>query len=237
MATPSKTAAKSTRTRKPRASSKGNGSKAAAKPSKPEADEDGITQQQYDEANAATEANDAAAAATEGGNGEDETAQKGWKENRRKPKHIQHAILINNMRNRVHAYGETTRPWEQEALTTAYSEAVEALDKVVDVLEAMPEDFVPPRAARRRTASKVEVGARIDIRPKHQEKYQGIVEDEDLTNLEVMLVASGCVKVYLNSERDEDGNPPEKGGHIVLPRGQVMAHRPPKDDDAAADDE
>ena len=206
------TASRKTATSSRKGSRKGNSKGKASAPtaSQPEATE---------AAGEGTEATEAAGEGTDAA-GEDDRKAK-WKAFRSKSKHIQFAIRTNNIRNRVSEYGSSVASWECEDLVTAYSTAVEALDHIVDVLEAMPEDFVPPRAARRTKAkAKVEAGSHVDIREKFRSRYEGILEDVDMTNLEVTLVASGCVKVVTNSDEAK----------IVLPRGQVMIHRPPTDD-------
>lgn len=155
---------------------------------------------------------------------------------RKLPKHLQYHVRMNTVAERVIKYAKLMAPWGIDELTGegddetppgVATQAVAAMKAFVDYLANMPEDYEPPapKRAKRSGPKNIVVGGKVDIRPKFRDRYDGILEDEDFTGLEVTMVASGYVKVVTNSD----------GESIVLPRGQVMGHRPPSEDDDGDD--
>lgn len=131
------------------------------------------------------------------------------------PPHLYMRLRVGNASTRLQKQLAIVEKWGNPELGVAFKRAILAVDEAVEALEALGEDWRPPRGTRGRPSSNVEVGGLVDIRPKFRDRYEGILEDEDLVSLEVQKVGSGFVKVVANSD----------GQGLVLPRGQVMVHK------------
>lgn len=95
-----------------------------------------------------------------------------------------------------------------ELVSTA-KKAFAGIEEFADEVAALPADFVVERA-RKSAVSNLVVGMFVNLREKHFETYDGIVDGKDRVKLEVLGTRKGRVVCKTAS-----------GEKIILPRGHV----------------
>lgn len=94
-------------------------------------------------------------------------------------------------------------------LVSTAKQAFAGIEEFADEVASLPADFVVERA-RKTAVSNLTAGMFVNIREKHFETYEGIVDGKDRTRLEVLATRKGRVVCKTAS-----------GEKIILPRGHV----------------
>jgi multidrug efflux pump subunit AcrB len=107
--------------------------------------------------------------------------------------------------------------WTPEVATAA-NEVGELLGSLIVLVANLPNDFAPAKKGGGGSTSKdVPVGATVRVTDKAKAKYTGILEESEYTDLKVLLIAQGKVRVKTAST----------GTIIMLPRAHVQVTAPP----------
>ena len=94
-------------------------------------------------------------------------------------------------------------------LTSSAKTALTHIEEVLDQMNGLPKDFIAVRP-RKASESSLKPGMRVDIKDKHSEVYDGIIEEKDRKGLDVLDTRVGRVVCKTRA-----------GEKVILPRGHV----------------
>lgn len=146
------------------------------------------------------------------------------KKMRAMPTHLQFVAKVDNFVGRLTKMSEDAESWNKPKLLKAFAAASTKLTSLSEGLTGLGNDFLPPKKRRGRKA--LSIGDLVDFADKAKTKYEGILEDKELTKLTVVAINSkGGVRVTtLEGER------------LVIPRSHlVISASEPEDDDTSDD--
>lgn len=96
-----------------------------------------------------------------------------------------------------------------DELTSCSAAALSAIEETLDLVNSLPKGFVADKP-RKASRSSLETGARVNLREKHFETYEGIIDGKDRIKLEVLDTRKGRVVCRTQS-----------GEKVIIPRGHV----------------